>query len=82
MSKTIQVRMSDQEHALVKTAFAEENLSKFVRDVLLQEADRRLQDMDMSVQTEDEDVRSFVEMLSNKEVQLTLYKIFKSVKND
>lgn len=80
MSKTIQIRMSDQEHALVKTAFADENMSKFVRDFLLQEADKRLQNMDMSVQTDDKAVRGFVEILSNQEVQLMLYKIFKSAK--
>lgn len=70
MSKTIQVGMSAQEYAVIKTAFAGENMSRFVREVLLKEAEKHLEEMDeVSVQIEDEDVRSFIEVLSKREVQ-------------
>lgn len=72
--------MTEQEHALIKTAFRGENLSKIIREFLHQEAEKRLESTDMSVQGQgnDSSIQQFVGLLSNPEVQRMLYKIFKS----
>jgi len=78
MSKTIQVRMNEQEHTLIKTAFAGENLSKIIREFLHEEAEKRLKNSDMSLQQNDSSIQHFVDLLSNPDVQKMLYKIFKA----
>lgn len=81
MSKTIQVRMQESEHALIKTAFGSENISQLVRNFLLTEAEKRLKDTDMSVQSVDSSVQNFVKLLTDPDVQRTLYFIFQKANN-
>lgn len=80
LSKTIQIRVSEQEHAFIKNAFKNDNLSKIVRNFLLEQADERITNSDMSLQEDDSSIQSFMEMLSNPVFQETLYKLFKSSK--
>lgn len=76
LAKTIQIRVQDNEHALIKAAFGNENISKMVRDFLLEEAKQKLKDSDVSLQSEDSTIHGFLEVLSNPAVQQTLYAIF------
>lgn len=80
MSKTIQIRVNEQEYNLIKKAFNGENLSKYVRDFLLAEAEKRFENSDMSMQENDSSIQSFIEMLSDPSVQQVLFKIFKSTR--
>lgn len=80
MSKTIQIRVNEQEYNLIKKAFNGENLSKYVRDFLLEEAEKRFENSDMSLQENDSSIQSFIEMLSDPSVQQVLFKIFKSTR--
>lgn len=80
VSKTIQIRVNEQEYNLIKKAFNGENLSKYVRDFLLDEAEKRFENSDMSLQDNDSSLQSFIEMLSDPSVQQVLFKIFKSTR--
>lgn len=76
--ETLTICVSKREKALIQTAFEEENLSKVVRDFLLGEAEVRMQETDIAIQTEDPGAREFLAILPDPAVQQTLYSLFKA----
>lgn len=79
MGKSLQIRLSDDEHRLIRAAFQGENLSKVVRDFLLAETERRLESIDLSLQ-DDSALKAFLEALSSPGVQQALFNVFKKVR--
>ena len=78
MSKSIQIRLSDDEHRLIKTALKGQNISKMIREFLLAETEKRLECSDMLLQV-DSGLEAFLEALSSPAIQQALYKVFKQV---
>ena len=81
-SKTLQIRLSEEDYHKIKFAFKEENLSAIVREFLIQKAESKIFDSgDMSLQLQgDIELQRFIDLLSHPTVQKTLFDVFKKAK--
>ncbi len=75
MAKSIQIKLSEEQHALIKAAFAGVNISQLIRDFLLSEAEKRLESSDLTLPVEG-GLADFIAILSEPAVQQLLFKVF------